>query len=102
MRKLTALLIAIIFVFGISVAVFAQMPGQGQKGPSGAKTKAGLTFEDRKANFLSIIDERIKILQDAKACVTAAKTPTEMQKCRQQIRAEQKELRQDIKEGKKK
>jgi len=42
---------------------------------------SGMTFEQRKAEFLTRIDERIARLQETRGCVSAAATPEALRAC---------------------
>jgi hypothetical protein len=57
-------------------------------------------FEEREAKIISSIDDRIKMLQEEKTCVSAAKTPEDLRKCREKVKEERKEFRQEMKEQK--
>ena len=42
---------------------------------------SGMTFEQRKAEFLTRIDQRITRLQEVRTCVSAAATPEALRAC---------------------
>ena len=54
-------------------------------------------FEQVKAKITASLDARIKLLQDEKACVSAAKTNEDLKKCRQSAREERKAIRKEMK-----
>ena len=95
MRKLLVIFLVVIFTFGVSILAYAQ-------NPEPPKPQEKVSVEETKAKIISSIDERIKILQEEKACVSAAKTQEDLRKCREKIRGERKEFRQETKEQKKK
>jgi uncharacterized protein HemX len=88
---LTAVLLAVVFVLGISVYVFAQ-------NPEGTKAPQAMTVEQRKEKMITLIDERIKMLQEAKTCIEAAKTREDFRACRKNFREERRELREEMRE----
>jgi len=69
---------ALFAVFTISllwaVPAFASDGGQPTQG-------SGMTFEQRKANILTRIDERITRLQEVRTCVAGAVTPEALRAC---------------------
>jgi len=79
MKKLTVLFIVVILVLGVSILAYAQ-------NPEGAKPQEKVSIEQRKAKFISSIDERINLLQELKTCVSAAQTPQDLRKCREKFR----------------
>lgn len=89
MKRLTAVLLAVVFVLGISVYVFAQNP-EGTKSP--------MSVEQRKEKMITLIDERIKMLQEAKTCIEAAKTREDFRACKKNFREERRELREEMRE----
>jgi len=91
MKRLTAVLLAVVFVLGISVYVFAG-------NPEGTKAPQAMTVEQRKERMITLIDERIKMLQEAKTCIEAAKTREDFRECRKNFREERRELRQEMRE----
>jgi hypothetical protein len=56
--------------------------------------KNGATFEQRKANILKHIDERLARTQEEKTCVQAATNREGIKACREKLKAEMKEHRQ--------
>jgi hypothetical protein len=50
--------------------------------------------------LMVIFLDRIKMLQEEKTCVSAAKTPEDLRKCREKVKEERKEFRQEMKEQK--
>ncbi len=91
MKRLTAVLLAVIFVLGISVYVFAG-------NPEGTKARQPMTVEQRKEKMIALIDERIKMLQEAKTCIEAAKTREDFRACKKNFREERRELREEMRE----
>ncbi|MBF0329259.1 MAG: hypothetical protein HQL10_08870 [Nitrospirae bacterium] len=92
--KLLSLTLALVFALVFSVQVF----GEEQK--SIEKSKAA-KFEAHKAKALSHIDARIKLLQDDKTCIAAAKNQDDIKKCRQADHEKRKEMKESFKEEKK-
>jgi hypothetical protein len=91
MKKLIVIFLVVIFALGVSILAYAQ-------NPEAAKPQEKVSIEERKAKLISSIDERIKMLQEEKACVSAAKTPEDLRKCRGKVKEERKEFRQEMKE----
>lgn len=89
MKRLIVVLWTVVFVLGISVYVFAGNP-EGTKPP--------MTVEQRKEKMITLIDERIKMLQEAKTCIEAAKTREDFRACKKNFRAERRELREEMRE----
>jgi hypothetical protein len=56
----------------------------------------GQTFEQRQADILKMIDERITSLQEGKTCVQAAKNEDDLKVCRQKHMAEMREKRGEM------
>lgn len=101
MKRVIAVCVVFLFVLSFAAVLFAQNPAGTPPAPGQKTLKGAMTVEERKARLTALFDERIKILQEAKVCVAAAKTVDDIRKCRQTIKAENKELREDIKQGKK-
>ncbi len=80
-RALTA---AAVLSLAFAVPAFAAEGGQ----PQNAQ---GATFEQRQANILKMLDERIASLQAGKACVQAAKSDDDLKACREKHMAEMRE-----------
>jgi hypothetical protein len=59
-------------------------------------TVPGKTFEQRQANILKMMDERIAGLQEGKTCIQAAKNDEDLRACRQKHMAEMREKRGDM------
>ena len=95
MKKLMVIFMVVIFALGVSILAYAQ-------NPEGAKPQEKMFIEQRKAKIISSIDERIKVLQEEKTCVSAAQTPEDLSKCREKSREERKEFREEMKEQRKK
>jgi len=81
MKKLMVVLIVIMLVLGVSILAYAQ-------NPEGSKPQEKMSIDQRKAKLISSIDERINMLQEVKACVSAAQTPEDLRKCREKLREE--------------
>ena len=79
MKKLMVFLIVVILALGVSVLAYAQ-------NPEGAKPQEKMPIEQRKAKFISSIDERINLLQELKTCVSAAQAPEDLRKCREKFK----------------
>jgi hypothetical protein len=94
MKKLILIFLVVIFALGVSILAYAQ-------NTEPAKPQEKVSIEEWKARIISSIDERIKMLQDEKACVSAAKTHEDLRKCREKVRGERRELRQETKEPRK-
>ena len=56
--------------------------------------KTNLTFEQRKAQILSNIDERIAKDQALKECITPAQSPKDVKACREKFASKQQVLKQ--------
>jgi hypothetical protein len=91
MKKLILTFLVVIFALGVSILAYAQ-------NTEPAKPQEKISIEESKAKIISSIDERIKMLQEEKTCVSAAKTHEDLRKCRGKVRAERRELRQEMKE----
>ena len=94
MKKVMVIFTGVVFVLCIFILAYAQSP-------EGAKPQEKIPIEQRKAKIISAIDERIKMLQEEKACVSAAKTHEDLRKCREKARGERRELRQEMKDQRK-
>jgi len=86
-----ATIMAVIFAGVCAIPAFAadngnrpQGPGQGQ-GPGGGQ---GQNYEQRKAEILKHIDQKIARNQEEKGCVQAAKSHDDLKACREKFRAE--------------
>jgi len=91
MKKIIVILVAVIFAMGVTIPAYAE-------NPAGAKPKGKMSVEDMKGKIISSIDERIKTLQEEKACVSAAQTHEDLRKCRESVKKERKEFREERKE----
>lgn len=80
---------AALLSFVFAVPAFAAESGQPQQA-----TPA--TFEERQANILKMLDERIASLQEGKACVQDAKSDADLRACRQKHMAEMREQRGEM------
>ncbi|MDA8423616.1 MAG: hypothetical protein M0Z89_09820 [Nitrospiraceae bacterium] len=80
---------AALLSFVFAVPAFATESGQPQNAPRA-------TFEERQANILKILDERIASLQEGKACVQAAKSDADLRACRQKHMSEMREKRGEM------
>lgn len=56
----------------------------------------GQTFEQRQANILTMMDERIASIQEGKTCVQAAKSDADLKVCRKKHRSEMWEKRAEM------
>ncbi len=72
-------------------SVFAVEGGQPQKGP-------GPNFDQRKAEILKMLDERVATLQEEKGCVQAAKNHDDLKACRKKHKQEMEKMRDEMKE----
>jgi hypothetical protein len=79
MKKLMVFFIVVILALGVSILSYAQ-------NPEGAKPQEKVSIEQRKAKFISSIDQRVKLLQELKTCISAAQTPEDLSKCREKFR----------------
>jgi hypothetical protein len=86
MKKLMVIFLVVIFTLGVSILAYSQ-------NPQPAKPQEKMSIEERKAQIISSIDERIKMLQEEKACVSAAKTREDLRKCREKVKEERKDFR---------
>ena len=91
MKKLILIFFLTIFALGVSVLAYAQ-------NTEPAKPQEQVSIEEMKVKMISSIEERIKMLQEEKACVSAAKTSEDFRKCRGKARGERREPRQEMKE----
>jgi len=69
----------VILALGIFILVYAQ-------NPESAKPHEKMFIEQRKARFISAIDQRINLLQEFKTCVSAVQTTEDLRKCREKFR----------------
>ena len=79
MKKLIVIFIMIILALGASILAYAQ-------NPQGAKPQEKMSIEQRKARFISSIDQRITLFQELKTCISAAQTPENLRKCGEKFR----------------
>lgn len=91
MKKLMGIFIVVILALGVSIPAYAQSP-------EGAKPEERMSIEQRKAKLISSIDGRINLLQGVRTCVSAARTPEDLRKCREKFREERKESWEERKE----
>lgn len=86
MKKITALILAVILMTAFSHIAFAQMPGADNNAPvlkgEGNKEFSPENFNEIKSMILKRIEERSKRLSEEKACVEAAKDIAELKKCK--------------------
>ncbi len=82
--KASRIVIAVLCVLAFSQAALAQQgPGGGPMAQAGTgKSATPEEFKDKQARILKMIEERRAHLDKAKACVEAAKTDEDLQKCR--------------------
>jgi len=95
MKKVMVIFAGVAFVLCIFMLAYGQSP-------EGTKPQEKIPIEQRKAKIISSIDERIKMLQEDKACVSAAQTHEDLRKCREKSREERKDLREERKDQRKK
>jgi hypothetical protein len=57
----------------------------------------GQTFEQRQANILKMMDERIAAMQEGKTCIQAAKNDEDLKACGKKHMAEMREKHGDMK-----
>jgi hypothetical protein len=87
MKSATRIILVVLFTAALSQGALAQQnpagapPGPADQGGSG-KTLTPEQFQERKARVLKMIEERMTMLNKAKACAEAAQTAEELQKCR--------------------
>ena len=91
MKKLILIFLVGIFAFGVSILTYAQ-------NTEPAKPQGQVSIEEMKSKIISSIDERIKMLQEEKACISVAKTDEDLRKCRGRARFERKGPRQEMKD----
>ena len=75
---------AVLLLFAApSVAANGGQPGHGGQSNQGGQPSqnTGASFEQRKANILNRIDQRLARLQEVRGCVSAATTPQAMRAC---------------------
>ncbi|MBI3812595.1 MAG: hypothetical protein HY283_10425 [Nitrospirae bacterium] len=72
---------AIVLLLAFAAPVIAVEGDQPPKGP-------GLNFDQRKAQFLKMFDERIANIESTKTCVQAAKNHEEIKACLENRKAE--------------
>lgn len=89
-QTLTALTVAL--ALACVAPSFAAESGQPQQPQQGQAPN----FEQKKADILKLMDERIKGLQEEKACVQAAKNHDDLRACREKHRAEMKDVREEM------
>ena len=78
--KVARFALAVLFALALSQLALAQQ-GPGPMAPQG-KSATPEEFKDRKARILKMMEERRAHLDKAKACVEAAKTDDDLEKCR--------------------
>jgi len=88
MKRFIVILVAVLVAIALTIPAYAQKP-------AGAKPQGKKSIEDMKEKIISSIDERIKTLQEEKACVSAAQTHEDMKKCRKKLEKERKEFREE-------
>jgi hypothetical protein len=80
-------ILSLVLVFSNVAISFAEEPGQGPR--------KGESFEQSKAQALSMIDSRTKALQEAKTCVSAAANYEALKKCHESMKEHRKEFKAD-------
>jgi hypothetical protein len=86
MRKATVFIFTAVLLFAFSEVSFSEMRAEGMP-PSpglGPKEITSENFNETKADILLRIEERLKRLNQEKACVQAASSADELKKCRPQ------------------
>jgi hypothetical protein len=78
------LIAAALLSLALAMPAFAGEEGQ-------PPTVPGQTFEQKQANTLKMMDERIAGLQEAKTCIQAAKSDEDLKACRKKHMAEMRE-----------
>jgi len=94
MKKQIVVVFVMIVVFCLSALAYAQST-------EGSKPQEQVPMEQRKAKLMSLIDQRINLLQGIKACVSAAQTTEDLRKCRDKFREESKQSLEERKEQRK-
>jgi hypothetical protein len=90
MRTILTVVLAVLFAAALSQVAFAQGAPEGGQGmgpgpgmqQGGGREITPERFNQMKAHALKMIEERRVKLDQAKACVQAAKNPEELRKCR--------------------
>jgi len=67
MKKRMVIFLVVIMTLSVSILAYSQ------------------SVEQIKAKMISYLDERINMLQEAKACVSAAQTPEDLKSCREKL-----------------
>lgn len=94
MKKLITLVVICIFASGfLLISIAEAQPPHAQK--------QEINIEQIKTKRIADIDARIKILQEDRVCVSAAKTREDLKKCRHHDIQERKELREERREQRK-
>ena len=83
------LIAAVALSLVLAVAAFAADSGQPGNVP-------GPNFDQRKAEILKMLDERMASLQEAKSCIQAANNQNDIKTCREKHRAEMKDMRGEM------
>lgn len=84
-----ALIAAVALSLVLAASVFAVDSGQPGAVP-------GQNFDQRKAEILKMLDERIASLQEAKSCIQAAQNHDAIGTCREKHRAEMRDMRGEM------
>ena len=84
-----ALIAAVALSLVLAVAAFAADSSQ----PGNVPVQ---NFDQRKADILKMLDERLASLQEAKTCIQAAKNNDDIKSCRDKHRAEMMEKRGEM------
>jgi len=82
---------AVVLSLAFAVSAFAD-----ERQPS---NNPGQNFEQRKAEILKMMDERIAGIQEEKSCVQAAKSHEDLKACREKHRAEMGKMRGEMGKG---
>ena len=84
------LIAAVLISLAFAVPALAAVDGQ-------PPTVPGKTFEQRQANILKMMDERIAGIQEGKTCVEAAKNDDDLRACREKHMSEMRGKRGEMK-----
>lgn len=88
------MVLAVLSLFFVAPAAFAENNPAPMQGPGGPGSKAGANLEQTKATALKNIDARIEHLQEMKNCISAAQNHDGLQSCRKKFREEMREQRE--------
>jgi hypothetical protein len=86
-----AIIAAVLLSLAFAVPILAAEGGQPPSAP-------GKTFEQRQADMLKFVDERIATLQEGKTCVQAAKSDDDLTACKEKFMTEMRKKRDEMKQ----